>query len=71
MGSWDVPGAAPLVLVEGSSRLLRPDEQVFEAMVEGWTNQQLARALNSRRGRIQDRLRVRLAPPGTGVAGPS
>jgi hypothetical protein len=44
-GSWDVPGAAPLLLIEGTSRLLRPDEQVFEAMVEGWVNQQLARSL--------------------------
>jgi len=44
-GSWDVPGAAPLLLIDGTSRLLRPDEQVFEAMLEGWVNQQLARSL--------------------------
>lgn len=40
MGAWHVPGAAPLMLVEGSSRLLRPDEQVFESMLSGRTNQQ-------------------------------
>jgi integrase/recombinase XerC len=56
MGSWDVPGAAPLLLVEGSSRLLRPDEQVFEEMLEGWTSQQLARAL--KRSTIEPRVRL-------------
>ena len=44
-GSWDVPGAAPMQLVDGASRLLRPDEQVFESMLDGWVNQQLARSL--------------------------
>jgi site-specific recombinase XerD len=38
------PGAAALQLVPGV-RLLRPDEQVFTAMVEGWASQQLARNL--------------------------
>jgi site-specific recombinase XerD len=55
-GSWDVPGAAPLLLVEGSTRLLRPDEQIFEAMLEGWANQQLARAL--KRSTIEPRVRL-------------
>lgn len=38
------PGAAGLQLVDGIS-LLRPDEQVFTAMLDGWRNQQLARNL--------------------------
>lgn len=36
------PGAARLHMVDGSV-LLRPAEQVFEAMLEGFANQQLAR----------------------------
>jgi integrase/recombinase XerC len=39
-----VPGSAGLQLVDGVE-LLRPEEQVFEAMVEGWRTQQLARNL--------------------------
>ena len=38
------PGAASLQLARGA-RLLRPEEQVFEAMLEGWRVQQLARSL--------------------------
>jgi site-specific recombinase XerD len=38
------PGAASLHLVGGTA-LLRPEEQVAEAMLEGWRNQQLARSL--------------------------
>ena len=38
------PGAAVLQLVPGV-RLLRPDEQVFTAMMEGWADQQLAQNL--------------------------
>lgn len=38
------PGAAALQLVPGV-RLLRPDEQVFSAMLDGWADQQLARNL--------------------------
>ena len=37
-------GSAGLVLVGGVA-LLHPEEQVFEAMLEGWGNQQLARNL--------------------------
>jgi integrase/recombinase XerC len=40
----DAPGAARLQLV-GGLPLLRPDEQVFGAMLDGWRNQQLARNL--------------------------
>jgi site-specific recombinase XerD len=40
-----VPGAARLQLAEGVP-LLRPDEQVFVAMLEGWRHQQLARNLS-------------------------
>jgi integrase/recombinase XerC len=38
------PGAARLHLVDGVA-LLRPEEQVFEEMMDGWRNQQLARNL--------------------------
>ena len=44
-GSWSVPGAAPGLFVPGQQRLLRPDEQVFEAMLAGWRDQQLSRIL--------------------------
>jgi integrase/recombinase XerC len=40
------PGAAALHLVPGVS-LLRADEQVFTAMMDGWANQQLARNLGA------------------------
>ncbi|MFD3803097.1 site-specific integrase [Streptomyces sp. NPDC058619] len=40
-----VPGSARLHLIDGLP-LLRPDEQVFEAMIMGWRNQQLARNLS-------------------------
>jgi integrase/recombinase XerC len=36
-----VPGAARLHLADGIP-LLRPEDQVFTAMLEGWRNQQLA-----------------------------
>ncbi|MFJ9760579.1 hypothetical protein [Streptomyces sp. NPDC101149] len=39
-----VPRAARLHLADGVP-LLRPGEQVFEAMLDGWRNQQLARNL--------------------------
>ena len=39
-----VPGAARLHLADGIP-LLRPEEQVFTAMLEGWRHQQLARNL--------------------------
>jgi site-specific recombinase XerD len=39
-----IPGAAGLVLA-GGLPLLHPQEQVFDAMVDGWRNQQLARNL--------------------------
>ena len=38
------PGSAGLHLV-GGLMLLRPEEQVFTAMLDGWRNQQLARNL--------------------------
>jgi integrase/recombinase XerC len=44
MRQVDVAGAAHLVVVSGAP-LLRPDVQVFEAMLDGWTNQQMARNL--------------------------
>jgi integrase len=39
-----VPGAARLYLADGVA-LFRPEERVFEAMLDGWRNQQLARNL--------------------------
>ena len=39
-----MPGAARLQLADGIP-LLRPEEQVFTAMLDGWRNQQLARNL--------------------------
>ncbi|MCZ0982353.1 site-specific integrase [Streptomyces diastatochromogenes] len=44
-GDTLVPGSARLHLVDGLP-LLRPEEQVFEAMPAGWRNQQLARNLS-------------------------
>lgn len=45
MGSEGLaPGSARLHLVDGIA-LLRPDEQAFTAMLDGWRNQQLARRL--------------------------
>lgn len=43
-GNRVAPGAVGLHLV-GDLPLLRPDEQVFTAMLDGWRNQQLARNL--------------------------
>lgn len=40
-----VQGAAGLDLADGIG-LLRPEEQVFSAMLEGWRHQQLARNLS-------------------------
>jgi len=39
-----VAGSAALSLVDGVS-LLHPEDQVFEAMLTGWRNQQVARNL--------------------------
>lgn len=47
-------GSARLVLVDGVS-LLRPDEQVFEAMLQGWHNQGLARNLAPATVRARER----------------
>lgn len=47
-------GSARLVLLDGIA-LLRPDEQLFEAMLEGWRNQGLAR--NLARSTVQARER--------------
>lgn len=44
VGGGAAPGAAGLYLAGGLT-LLRPEEQVFDAMLDGWRNQQLARNL--------------------------
>lgn len=41
-----VAGSAGLVVVSGAA-LLRPDAQIFEAMLEGWSRQQAARQLRA------------------------
>jgi site-specific recombinase XerD len=51
--TWVVPGSAPGTLLQEAATLLRPEEQVFEAMVGGWRDQQLSRNLN--RSTIDDR----------------
>ena len=51
----EVPGAAVVHLVDGVA-LLRPEEQVFAAMLDGWRAQQLARNLAF--GTIEKRLAV-------------
>ena len=43
-GETLAPGAAGLHLAGGVS-LLRPDQQVFDAMLQGWRAQQVARNL--------------------------
>jgi integrase/recombinase XerC len=54
MRQADVAGAAHLVVVSGAP-LLRPDAQVFEAMLEGWGRQQMARnlAVETIRSRVE------------------
>lgn len=46
-GETPLPGAAQLQLADGVA-VLRPAESVFEAMVSGWSRQQLARNLSPR-----------------------
>ena len=41
-----VAGSASLVLVSGA-KLLRPDLQVFEAMLDGWSHQRASRILST------------------------
>jgi integrase/recombinase XerC len=41
------PGAAELVLLTHGVALLHPEEQVLAAMLQGWSNQQLARRLGA------------------------
>jgi hypothetical protein len=53
-GSWQVPGAAPALFVVGGAPLLHAEEQMFEAMLAGWRDQQLARNLHA--DTIKDRL---------------
>lgn len=45
--SWQVPGSAPGRLLENSASLLRPQDQVYAAIIGGWRDQQLARNLNT------------------------
>ncbi|MFS4105978.1 hypothetical protein [Streptomyces sp. PD-S100-1] len=54
-GDGLIPGSARLHLIDGLP-LLRPDEQVFEAMIKGWRNQQLARNLSP--GYVNDQERT-------------
>lgn len=52
-GSWRIPGSAPGLFLEAGAPLLRPGDQVFEAMLSGWRDQQLSRNLN--KATIKDR----------------
>lgn len=54
MGRSRVADGAPQLLVVGGSPLLRPEEQVFEAMLAGWRDQRMSR--NLARATIEDRL---------------
>ncbi|MEV5779268.1 hypothetical protein AB0L49_50385 [Streptomyces antimycoticus] len=54
-GGGLVPASARLHRVEGLP-LLRPDEQVFGAVIKGWRNQQLARNLSP--GYVHDQERT-------------
>ena len=56
VGSWKVPGVAPGLFVVGGTPLLHGEEQVFEAMLTGWAEQQSARNLNG--DTISDRARA-------------
>ncbi|MFJ5832095.1 phage integrase N-terminal SAM-like domain-containing protein [Streptomyces sp. NPDC093089] len=47
-------GAAPALFIMGGAPLLHPESQVFEGMLSGWRDQQLARNLS--KGTIEDRL---------------
>lgn len=47
VGGRSVAGVASQLFVVGASVLLRPDEQVFEAMLGGWRDQQLSRNLST------------------------
>ena len=42
-----LPGGAPLRLLRGDTRLLRPDEQVWTEMLEGWRASMLARNMGT------------------------
>jgi integrase/recombinase XerC len=45
VGDGTGPAGAGLSLAAGRLSLLHPEEQVFDAMLTGWRNQQLARRL--------------------------
>jgi integrase/recombinase XerC len=51
-------GPPQLLLAEGVA-LLRPQEQVFQAMLDGWRNQQLARNLSFATIEARERLMCR------------
>ena len=46
-GPWRGPGSAPPLFLAGDAPLLRADEQVFEAMLESWSEQQRSRGLRA------------------------
>ena len=50
-----VPGMAAALFVVGAAPLLRADDQVFEAMIEGWADQQLSRGLKESCGGCEQR----------------
>ena len=63
---------APALFVVGAAPLLRADEQVFEAMIQGWSDQQLSRGLradtiNGRVLMLRGFQRFTAGGPGAGV----
>lgn len=54
--SSDIPGSAPRLFVAGQTPLLHPAQQVFEAMLSGWRDQQLSRNLGTTT--VEPRLRL-------------
>ncbi len=52
----EVPGFVPRLLVDPGVSLFRADERVFEAMLDGWRAQMLARGLTTET--IKNRCRV-------------
>jgi hypothetical protein len=51
---WQVPGSASALFVDGDAQFLHLEDQVPEAMLAGWRDQQLARDQSTIRNRDAD-----------------
>lgn len=58
-----IPGFIPRVLTDPSVTLFRADERVFDAMVDGWCTQMLARGLATESIKSRNRLIRRFQMP--------